>query len=367
MADRQPQARLRRVLAKQRQAVRSGSAEAGPGTDRIEAGEPRQVVQGTPQHARQHRAFHLRVERVELPRGAEEDLPGGARLGVEGYRGTAAGVGAADIAEFHQLMAEGAGIAVGDQQVAFLRADRQLRAQLAGMDAVGQHQRLGAQPAAVGQAQAAAVHFADFGVQPAQARPGLVEQPVRGVGRVEDAVAGHLQGAGQARPQGRFEGVQARGAKHPAGNAGGLQRLALAFGLGEFAGVGGQPEGAAIAVRAVFRQIRRPGAPGLDRVVAEGQFGRVVVHRHQMAHAHRGGTAAAAVQHQYVEAATRQFMGAGAADDAGADHDDLGVHRRMPQANGSSSASSRVASALTWARPRMVGTMRPPGWPSSHS
>lgn len=44
VADRQPQAWLRRVLAKQRQAVRSGGAEAGPGADRIEAGEPRQVV-----------------------------------------------------------------------------------------------------------------------------------------------------------------------------------------------------------------------------------------------------------------------------------------------------------------------------------
>ena len=358
MADRQPQAGLLRMLAEQRQAVGGGGAKTGPAADGIHPGQRRQVVEGAAQQARQHRPLDLGIEAVELPRGAEQDLPGRPRLGVEGHRGAVVGVGTGGVTQLDQLVVDTAGVAVGDEQVALLRADRQLRTELAGVDATCQHHELGLQPLAAGQAHAVAVDFADLRVAQLDASAALGEQPACGVRRIDDAVAADLQRPGQIPAQHWLGPVQGLGVEHLAGNALGAEDLALVFGCLQLLAVGRQPQGAAVAVSAVGVELRRPLAPQLDGVAAEGQFRRAVVHRHQVAHAHPGGAAALAVKHQHIQATAGEFMGAGAADDAGADDDDLGIHPRMPQAKGSSSSSSRVASALMWARPRMVGTMR---------
>ncbi|MNV29900.1 hypothetical protein D3C71_1211470 [compost metagenome] len=84
--------------------------------------------------------------------------------------------------------------------------------------------------------------------------------------------------------------------------------------------------------------------------MTEGQFRRVVVEHQQVAHARRRRTVQAGVQHQHLQTASGQGLGAGGADDAGADHDHIGhlalVHGRMPQAKGSSCSMIRLASAL---------------------
>src|SRR6185437_4434137 len=107
------------------QAVGGGGAEAGPGADGGEAGEGGHVLLGASEHSAQHGMIYLGVSRVELAGRADEDLAGGAGLGVEGDRVAVGGVGALEVAELDQLVAEPAGIAVGDEQVALARADGQ--------------------------------------------------------------------------------------------------------------------------------------------------------------------------------------------------------------------------------------------------
>ena len=278
---------------------------------------------------------------------------------VEGPRGV---VGTGDVTEFHQGVGDLAGVAVGDQQVAFLRLDRQLRAELVGLDAVGQNHRFGAQPVAVVESHAVAIDFAD--PRPALADVRCVEHPIGRRRGIENAVAIDQQAAFQALAQFRFALVQGTAGDQFAGHALGLQVQVFAVGDGHFFGIGRQPEGAVATVGAAVGQGRRQFAPALQGILTEGQFGRVVVEDQQVAHARRCSAGQAGVQHQHAQAAPRQRLGTGGADDAGADHDHIGhqalVHGRMPQANGSSCSMIRLASALIKARPRMVGTMRSP-------
>ncbi len=94
----------------------------------------------------------------------------------------------------------------------------------------------------------------------------------------------------------------------------------------------------------------------------ERELGRVVVHRDQVAHARGRRAAAAVVDDDDAQPAQRELVRARGADDARADHDDVGRrigHDAMPQPNGSSSSITSVASALRCALPRIVGTTPP--------
>lgn len=96
--------------------------------------------------------------------------------------------------------------------------------------------------------------------------------------------------------------------------------------------------------------------------MAQRELRRVVVHRDEVPHARAGRAAARVVDDEHAQPALREFVRARRADDAGADHDDVGLrfaHDPMPQPNGSSSSISSVASALRCALPRIVGTMPP--------
>ncbi len=149
MPHRQPQALALRVLSHQRQAVGAGGAEAGPGADAVELCQPGHVVDGALEHLRQHPALHLRVDGAELARGADEQLPGGTRLDIARHRWAAGVVSTGDVTQFDQGVSDGGGVAIGDQQVALLRLDRQFRAQFDGLDTVGEDHRPGPQPAPV--------------------------------------------------------------------------------------------------------------------------------------------------------------------------------------------------------------------------
>ncbi|MNG15982.1 hypothetical protein D3C84_998520 [compost metagenome] len=65
-----------------------------------------------------------------------------------------------------------------------------------------------------------------------------------------------------------------------------------------------------------------------------------------MAHARRRCAAAGIVQHQYPQPTPGQLVGTRGADDAGTDDNGIDAHEPMPQAKGSRSSISSVASAL---------------------
>jgi hypothetical protein len=78
------------------------------------------------------------------------------------------------------------------------------------------------------------------------------------------------------------------------------QALLLFLGGGHFLGVGCHPQRAAVgelAGRLVGRHAWAPLVPEVQGRLAQRQFGRVVVHHHEVAHARVGGAALACVDH----------------------------------------------------------------------
>nr|GFD04206.1 hypothetical protein [Tanacetum cinerariifolium] len=180
----QPQTRLLGVLANQRLAVRARRAKPGPAANAVQLAEIRQKIHGPAQHATEHRGVDGRVFVVELPGRADEQLTGRALLHVERH-GRAVAL-------------------VRDQQMAFLGLQRQVRAQVAGMDAIGKHHGTGLQPLTIDQPHAVALNLYHLGMLLMHA-PGLtLQQPARGIGRIQNPVAGHSQGAQQAGTQRRL-------------------------------------------------------------------------------------------------------------------------------------------------------------------
>src|SRR6185437_2160011 len=190
---------------------RRGAAESG-GAERAH------VLLGAAQHATQHGVIYpacaafggLRppppdgrlpfVLRRKLTRGADEDLAGGAGLGVEGDRVAIGSVGALEVAELDQLMAEPAGIAVGDEQVALARADGEAGGEAGRGRAAGVNDHAGGEHGAVGERGPA---MADGSHRRAQARDdaGALEQPARGTGRIAHRIAGDEERTGEAGPK----------------------------------------------------------------------------------------------------------------------------------------------------------------------
>ena len=113
------------------------------------------------------------VSRVAARR-AEQHLPRGARLRVEGHRLVGVAVRGVDVAELDQRVAEVAGIAVGDRELALARTQRAAaqspRPQAHAVAARGQQHVAGGDARAVGQQQAVVAQRGDRAPSPRRAR-----------------------------------------------------------------------------------------------------------------------------------------------------------------------------------------------------
>ena len=236
-----------------------------------------------------------------------------------------------DVTQLHQLVLHGAGVTVGDEQVALLGLDGQLRAEAGGVDACGQHHGLRLAPAAVCQRHPATVDVGGFGLLEADRARRILQQPLGSVGGVDDAVARDFERPMQLVVQRWFKASQGGGVQHLAGQAVVTHAPGFFFGTGHLGVIGGEPEGAAIAVGTaglVGRHARAPCVPQRDRCLAQRQLGRVVVQHHQVAHARCRGSAQAGIEHQHIQALARQHMGAGGTHNAGPDDDNVCVLHR---------------------------------------
>ncbi|KGC40056.1 hypothetical protein DO73_4430 [Burkholderia pseudomallei] len=211
MPEREPHAAPRRMLAEQRQAVGARRAKARPRADAVQAGERGQIAERAPQHPREHGRLDARVFGVELPRRADQQLPRRPRLHVERDRRAVARVRARRVAELDELVRHPRRIAVGDQQMALLRPQRQLGHERARGDAVRDDDGVRAQHVATFERDARAVER-DRPRAPQRDARQPVQQPVRGGRRVQDAVARNLQRAAQVRAQHRLERGERRAA-----------------------------------------------------------------------------------------------------------------------------------------------------------
>ncbi|EDT38099.1 hypothetical protein BamMEX5DRAFT_6127 [Burkholderia ambifaria MEX-5] len=349
------------MFAEQRQAVGARATKARPCANPVQVGQIRQIAGRTAQHAREHRRLDTRVLRVELARRADQQLAGRPRLHVERDGRAVARVRARRIAELDELVRHLARVAVGDQQMALLRAQRQFGQQRARGDAVRDDDAFRAQRVAARERHARAVdrHRA---VAPQRDARRALQQPARGDRRIENRVAGDLQRAAEPRAQHRLEPRERRRVDQLARDAMRGERHLLGAREVHLVGIGREPQRAAVAVRAAFRHFAAQRTPQRDRVMAQREFGRVVVHRDEVPHAGAGRAAARVVDDEHAQPALREFMRTCGTDDAGADYYDVGpglAHDTMPQPNGSSSSISSVASALRCALPRIVGTMPP--------
>ena len=81
------------------------------------------------QHAREERAVERGVPAHELARRADQQLAGLARLDVDRHRLARQRVRALQVAELDDLVAQEAGVAIGDHEVALPRDDREPRRQ----------------------------------------------------------------------------------------------------------------------------------------------------------------------------------------------------------------------------------------------
>ena len=258
-------------------------------------------------------------------------------------------------------------MAVGDHQVAATHVHWQFRQQLcAGM--AGRHQHLAAQHAAVVKLHPTIDQPQRAPAQYRRARGAAARhQPVHCARRVQHAFAGHQHAAGQPRGKHRLEFAQPGGVHGLGVHARGLQARDLGRDRGHLAVVRRHPQRPAAAVFGLFQAFERVPQP--HRIAAQGQFGRVVVHRHQVPH-RRGRDPApgdAGLDDRHPAAVGQRPLGAAGADDPGADDDEVvAAHSghsvpRMPQANGSSASMRISARPVIHARPVMRGsTPRPP-------
>ena len=217
-------------------------------------------------------------------------------------------------------------ITLGDDDVAFLRADRQLRQQLRTSHAVGDYHQAGIDAPASSQRHALRIdckHVVDQQLRTALLR--LCQQQRRAFGRIHDRVARHPQTAREAGAQMRLNAIQVCGIQQFAADAVRSHSRLLGGGGSHFLGIGGHPERAARAEFILLLATVDEFAPQFERITGQRQFGRIVVHHHQMPHPGCGGAAAdhMALDDGHRQAAGRQFGRAGGADNSGADHDDI--------------------------------------------
>ena len=155
-------------------------------------------------------------------------------------------------------------------------------------------------------------------------RCSLGHQPLGGTRGINHAIAIHLERARQAGAQRGFCAGEGCGIQHLTGHALCLQAGALGVRGPQLFLVGSQPERAAGGEGAACIHLRRPGVPEVERRFAESQLSRVVIHHHQMPHARRRGTAQARIDDSHRQPGLHERMGTGRADDASADHKDVG-------------------------------------------
>ena len=263
-------------------------------------------------------------------------MAGGAGLNVEGDRFVGFALGAGHVAEFDQLVADQAGVAVGDGEVAFAGPDGEAGEEFGGHGAGGADDGAGLDGVEGGDGAAG-----DFGLR-------LFEQPAGGDGGVDDGVSLRDGAAGEAGAEVGFGFVELFCVEE--------FDARFATCLFHFGIVGGDPECAAVPEFGLFGEVRGEGVPEAD-----GVAGEVVIEIDEVAHACGGGAAAGDVGVEEFDggAGLGEFIGAGRADDARADDDDVG-HQGIPWMKGSEGSSRRRPWALTQARPLMVGRMRSP-------
>lgn len=170
-------------------------------------------------------------------------------------------MGAGDVTQFHQGVGDRGGVAVSDQQVAFLRLDGRAGHETIGLDAVGQHHGLGTQPLTVIKPHPIAIDLDD--PRPALVDVRRVEHPVGRRGRVQNAVAVDQQAPFEALVQLHVTLAQGLGADQLAGHAMGLQVQVFTVGHRHLFGVGRQPQGAVATVRTALGQVCCLLAPAL--------------------------------------------------------------------------------------------------------
>jgi hypothetical protein len=290
-----------------------------------------------------------------LARRADEQLAGGAGLNVAGDRlGAHAGLGgmrALEVAKLDDLVADHAGVTVGDEQMPLALADaaglRQQRAVCAG----GENDNWSAENTAVGEMNLAVGgmhHIAVDALCACLLR--LVQQKRCGGGRIEYRIAVDAQRPGKARAQVRLGGAQLVCTPYGRGNARPCVESRLALNLRHLFSVGGDPERACLAVFDRVRESWGEGAPELAGVAGQSPLCRRVIHRDDVPHACGRGAAAGdiALDDDGPQLRLRAGPGAGCAHDARAHDHHLDPHLRrahdagIPWRKGSSASKSSV-------------------------
>src|SRR5579872_11898 len=316
------------TLSDDRQFVSSGGAKAGPGANGGHARQLRQVLAGAGQHAGDDVVVHGRVFHTKLAGGADEQLPGEARLHVEGEGLGGENVRALQVAEFHQLVADETGIAVRDDELAFARAHFQAGRKLGRPGAGGINDRSGVEAAAVLKDKAVVAHLDHFiQIEVTGTSLGLAQQEAGGTGSVDDQVFRNEQGADQSGTEVRLGLVQGVRVKDLDGDGARAIVLLLAAYFLHFLIVGGNPDGATGHIFDVGRQFGGEFAPELLGVAGKGKLRFGIVHDDDVAHAGGGSAAQAGLNHGNAQACAGKFAGASGADDAGADDGHVVIRR----------------------------------------
>ena len=276
-------------------------------------GEAGHVFEGPGEHAAEHVLFNYRVFGAELAGGADEDLAGGSGLCVEGYGVCGYGVGALEVAEFDELVGQKAGVAVGDEEMAFAGGDR------------GPGDETG-DGGSGSENDDACVEVGQVGDGVVELNWNAGEEIAGGAGRITDAVGGHAETSGEAGAEGGFGcGQLMRVEDFDGDTALGVEGV-LAMDLGHLLVVGCDPERATGEEFSIGGEFGGEIGPEALGVAGEGELGVGIIHDGQVAHAGGGGTSANDVggfENDDAEACLFEFAGAGGTDDSGPDNDGI--------------------------------------------
>src|SRR5690242_8155613 len=171
------------------QLVRGSRPKAGPAANGRHLRQFRQVFAGASQHAGDDVVINSLPFHAKLPRRADKQLAGDARLYVEGERLGGEHVRALQVAKFHQLVPNEAGIAVGDDEVAFARAHFQAGREFGSPGAGGINHGAGTKRAALLKNHAIVADFRhSVQIKIAGMSPRLAHKEAGGAGGVDDQV-----------------------------------------------------------------------------------------------------------------------------------------------------------------------------------
>ncbi len=294
---------------------------------------------------------------AELARGADQNLPGGPRLHIEGHAGVVGSMRRIRIAQFQQLMPDQPRVPVGNHQMALARAQRQLGQQLRQGHTAGHQHRPGERlPIVQTHRMLLQLHHAAAGEQARTGRACRAHQMPRDPRRIHHGFIGHAHAASQPGHQLWFQRVQLRGIDRFGMQAGRCQACDLGWHRRQFARIAGHPQRAAAAEFGFAK--RGEALPQPQRIRRQRQLGRVVVHRHQMPHRRCGGAAAdrSRLDDRHTKALARRRFRARGAHNAGADHDQVVTASRACGRRGGPGFGHRIQSRRRYRRRRCRGS-----------